>query len=240
MKEALTSFLALLLGIVCAYLALVLHICSQLQKAALQLLWSWTPGWIQTTYTILAYVWYNTGKEGPTDAPPGAASFEFGFGKFVVTIVRRAKPSPSPSGTVVPTEGALDPVPARDTYGNDKSRDQHKSGVPDTHSAGNDGSQEATKLVLGLFQFMEGAQQRKPAFGFTTPAVDMVSPFWDVAERQQLGDVEPCSLSQSDRPSVSKLRNRVQSKAALAAAMQPTTAALQVVETANYACDTLK
>ncbi|DBA72129.1 TPA: hypothetical protein ACH3X2_010852 [Trebouxia sp. C0005] len=290
MKEALTSFLALLLGIVCAYLALVLHICSQLQKAALQLLWSWTPGWIQTTYTILAYVWYNTGKEGPTDAPPGAASFEFGFGKFVVTIVRRAKPSPSPSGTVVPTEGALDPVPARDTYGNDKSRDQHKSGVPDTHSAGNDGSQEATKvasevkaqkdadnahavpievpdtrtsavpqevpdtmtnaapgacteiaqgssgspmrvpgrglratsgkLVLGLFQFMEGAQQRKPAFGFTTPAVDMVSPFWDVAERQQLGDVEPCSLSQSDRPSVSKLRNRVQSKAALAAAMQ--------------------
>jgi len=45
------------------------------------------------------------------------------------------------------------------------------------------------QLVVGLFQFMEasspygaGAQQREPAFGFSTPAHEMVSPFWDVAE----------------------------------------------------------
>ncbi len=102
-KRALTSSLALLWGAPSACLAPLRHVCSQLKEAALQLLWSWTPGWIQTTCTILAYVWHSTGKEGPADAPPGTASF--GFGEFVVTIVRRAKscPSsipPSPSGTV--------------------------------------------------------------------------------------------------------------------------------------------
>ncbi len=70
---------------------------------------------------------------------------------------------------------------------------------------------DVLQLVVGLFQFMEasspygaGAQQREPAFGFSTPAHEMVSPFWDVAECRELGDVEPCSLSHSDRLSVSK------------------------------------
>jgi len=63
---------------------------------------------------------------------------------------------------------------------------------------------DVLQLVVGLFQFMEGAQQREPAFGLSTPANDMVSPFWDVAECRELGDVEPCSLSHSDRLSVSK------------------------------------
>ncbi len=99
----LSRWLSLLRNIPYAGLSLLRHVCSQMQAAALQLLWSWTPGWIQTTCTILAYVWHSTGKEGPADAPPGTASF--GFGEFVVTIVRRAKscPSsipPSPSGTV--------------------------------------------------------------------------------------------------------------------------------------------
>ncbi len=63
---------------------------------------------------------------------------------------------------------------------------------------------DVLQLVVGLFQFMEGAQQREPAFGFSTPANDMVSPFWDVAEYRELGNVESCSLSPVDRLSVSK------------------------------------
>ncbi len=146
-RLALSRCMTLLLGGPCACLALLCHIRSQLQKAALQLLWSWTPGWIQATCTILAFLWHNAGKEGPAAASPGTASF--GFGEFVVTIVRRARPSgapPSPSGTVVAPAGALDPVPSRDTYGNDSSNDQHKSSVPDTQSAGS----EATKVGFSL------------------------------------------------------------------------------------------
>jgi len=60
------------------------------------------------------------------------------------------------------------------------------------------------QLVVGLFQFMEGAQQRSPAFGFSTPAHEMVTPFVDVAECRELTNVEPCSLSHSDRLSISK------------------------------------
>ncbi|DBA83841.1 TPA: hypothetical protein ACH3X1_006356 [Trebouxia sp. C0004] len=265
------------------------------------------------TYTILAFLWHNTGKEGPAAAPPGTASF--GFGEFVVTVVRRAKTypsgvSPSPRGTVVAPEGALDvhPAPARDMHCDDSSSDQHKTSAPDTEPAGSDASQEATvfschpQLALvvaskieaqkgadnedvdnahadpaevpdtrtsavpdevtdamtnaapgsctGIVQgnngapmrvpgsglqatsgkvgfaggwavsVMEGAQQRKPVFGFSTPANEMLSTFWNLPECQELGDMEPCSLSHSNRLSVSKLRTSVQSKAALAAAMQ--------------------
>ena len=63
---------------------------------------------------------------------------------------------------------------------------------------------DVLQLVVGLFQFMEGAQQREPACGFSTPAVEIVPPFWDIAECWELGNVESCSLSHSDRPSVSK------------------------------------
>ncbi len=56
---------------------------------------------------------------------------------------------PSPRGAVVAPEVALDmhPAPARDTHFDDSSSDQHKSGVPDTESAGGDGSQEATEVI---------------------------------------------------------------------------------------------
>ncbi len=100
--------------------------------------------------TVLAFLWHGTGKEGPADAPPGTASF--GFGEFVVTIlVRRAKTcpsgvSPSPSGTVVAPEVALDmhPAPVRDMHCDDSSSDQHKSDVPDRWSP------SLLALIIGL------------------------------------------------------------------------------------------
>ena len=53
-------------------------------------------------------------------------------------------------GAVLAPEVALDmhPAPARDTHFDDSSSGQHKSGVPDTESAGGDGSQEATEDCL--------------------------------------------------------------------------------------------
>jgi len=151
-KKALTSSLALLWGAPCACLALLCQIYSQMQKAALQLLWSWTPGWIQTTCTILAHLWHSTGKEGPAAAPSGTASFAF-CGYIVTILVKRAKtcPSgvpPSPRGAVVAPEVALDmhPAPAREMHCDDSSSDQHKRGVPDTESTDSDDSQEATKV----------------------------------------------------------------------------------------------
>lgn len=53
---------------------------------------------------------------------------------------------------------------------------------------------DVLQLVVGLFHSLEGAQQRQPLFGVTTPAPEMVTPFWDVAESQVPGDVEPGSL----------------------------------------------
>ena len=151
-KRAMTSSLAILLGAPSACPALPCHIYSQLQKAALQILWSWTPGWIQATCAILAYLWRNAGKEGPADAPSRTESF--GFGKYDVTIVRTAKPCncplgipSSPSGTMVAPEipeGALHP--AQDTHGDDSKFDQHKTRLPDAQSAGS----EATKVRFSL------------------------------------------------------------------------------------------
>ena len=114
-KIVLSCCTALLLDSSCACLALLCRICSQLQKAALHLLWSWTPSWIQTVCAILAFLRHNTGKQSPADAPPETASF--GFGKYVVIIARRAKPCPSglppsSSSTVVEPEAALDVRPA--------------------------------------------------------------------------------------------------------------------------------
>ena len=158
-QRALSRCLTLLRSIPCACLALLRHICSQLKEAALQMLWSWTPGWIQTTYTILAFLWHNTGKERPAAAPPATASF--GFGDFIVTIVRRAKTSgvtPSPSGTAAAPQDPLDmhPAPARDTLCEDSSSHQHKSGVPSTQSAGTQGSQEATEVGCPLLALVGG------------------------------------------------------------------------------------
>ncbi|DBB02603.1 TPA: hypothetical protein ACH3X3_011577 [Trebouxia sp. C0006] len=48
----------------------------------------------------------------------------------------------------------------------------------------------------------------------------MVTPFWDVAESQVPGDVEPGSLIPSNRLSLSRRRTSMQSRAALATAMQ--------------------
>ena len=152
-ERAMTSSLALLLGAPSACMAIPRHIYSQLKKAALQKLWSWTPCGIQTTCALLAYLWRNTGKEGPADAPSRTASF--GFDEYVVTIVRRVKPCncplgipPSPSGTVLEPEiypeGALHP--AQDTHGDDSKFDQHKTSLPDTQSAGS----EATKVRFSL------------------------------------------------------------------------------------------
>jgi len=151
-KRALTSSLALLWGAPSACLAPLGHISSQMQEAALQLLRFWTPGWIQTTCTILAHLWHSTGKEGPAAAPSGTASFAF-CGYIVTILVKRAKtcPSgvpPSPRGAVVAPEVALDmhPAPAREMHCDDSSSDQHKRGVPDTESTDSDDSQEATKV----------------------------------------------------------------------------------------------
>ena len=63
---------------------------------------------------------------------------------------------------------------------------------------------DVLQLVVGLFQYLEGAQQRQPLFGFTTPATEMVAPFWDVAECRELGNVEPGSLTPSTRLPVSR------------------------------------
>ena len=73
-------------------------------------------------------------------------------------------------------------------------------------AAAADSCLDVLQLVAGLFQFMEGAQQRKPAFpiGFSTPAHETVAPFWIVAECRELGNEESCSLSHSDKLSVSK------------------------------------
>ena len=142
-RVAVSRCTALLLDGSCACLALLCHIRSQLQKAALHLLWSWTPGWIQTTCTIFAFLWQNTGKEGPAAAPPETACF--GFGVYIVVIVRRVRTCPAglpPS----PSEGALDPVFAPNTHGNDSSRNQHQSSVPDNNTAGS----EATKVRFSL------------------------------------------------------------------------------------------
>ena len=151
-KRAVTRSLALILGAPSACMAQLCHTYSQLKKAALQMLWSWTPGWIQATCAILAYLWHNTGKEGPTDAPSRTESF--GFGKYDVTIVRRAEPCncplgipPSPGGTMVAPEipeGALHP--AQDTHDDDSNFDQHKTRLPDAQSAGS----EATKVRFSL------------------------------------------------------------------------------------------
>ena len=54
---------------------------------------------------------------------------------------------------------------------------------------------DVLQLVVGLFQYLEGAQQREPVFGFSIPPTEMVSPFWGVAERRELGSVEPSSLT---------------------------------------------
>ena len=63
---------------------------------------------------------------------------------------------------------------------------------------------DVLQLVVGLFQSLEGAQQRQPLFGFTTPGPEIVTPFWDVAECRELGNVEPGSLISSNRLSVSR------------------------------------
>ncbi|KAL0037714.1 hypothetical protein WJX77_009240 [Trebouxia sp. C0004] len=220
------------------------------------------------TYTILAFLWHNTGKEGPAAAPPGTASF--GFGEFVVTVVRRAKTypsgvSPSPRGTVVAPEGALDvhPAPARDMHCDDSSSDQHKTSAPDTEPAGSDASQEVASKIeaqkgadnedvdnahadpaevpdtrtsavpdevtdamtnaapgscTGIVQGNNGAPMRVPGSGLQATSGKLVVGLFQ--SWKELGDMEPCSLSHSNRLSVSKLRTSVQSKAALAAAMQ--------------------
>ncbi|KAL0047547.1 hypothetical protein WJX82_006268 [Trebouxia sp. C0006] len=187
----------------------------QLQKAALHLLWSWTPSWIQTVCAILAFLRHNTGKQSPADPPPETASF--GFGKYIVIIARRSKPCPSglppsSSSTVVEPEAALDvasEVEAQKDADNEdgiNAHDARTSVVPEEvpeevpgscagSVQGNSGAPmrvpgsglRATsgKLVVGLFQSMEGAQQRQPLFGFTIPAPEMVTPFWE------LTNVEP-------------------------------------------------
>ena len=141
-RIAVSRCTALLLDSFCACLALVCHICRQLQKAALHL-WSWTPGWIQMTCAIIAYVWHNTGKQEPATSPPGTASFT--IGEFIVTIlVRRAKhrtsrAPPSSSGTVVSpgVSSGINPVPAQHMHCDDSSSDVHKS---------SDGPRKATKV----------------------------------------------------------------------------------------------
>ena len=63
---------------------------------------------------------------------------------------------------------------------------------------------DVLQLVVGLFQYLEGAQQREPAFDLSTPATEMVTPFVDVAECRELGNVEPASLTPSTRLPVSR------------------------------------
>ncbi len=135
-RIALSRCTALLLDGSCACLALLCHICSQLQKAALHLLWSWAPGWIQTTFTILTFLWHNTGKKGSAAAPPETASF--GFGDYIVVIVRRVR--------TCPTEV---PPPPSGTPGGATS-DEDKSGMPDTQHAGGGGNQDATQVGFSL------------------------------------------------------------------------------------------
>ena len=145
-RIAVSPCTALLLDGSCACLALLCHICSQLQKAALHLLWSWAPGWIQTTFTIFAFLWQNTGKKGSAAAPPETASF--GFGDYIVVIVRRARTCPTevapPSSSTVVSPGvspgvssSINPV-------------QDMSDQDNTQSAGSDGCQEATKVGFSL------------------------------------------------------------------------------------------
>ncbi len=139
-RIAVSHSTALLLDGSYACLALLCHICSQLQKAALHLLWSWTPGWIQTTFTIFDFLWHNTGKKGSAAAPPETAS----FGDYIVVIVRRARTCPTEvppfsSGTVVSpgVSSGINPVPAQHMHGDDSSSDVHKS---------SDGPQKATQV----------------------------------------------------------------------------------------------
>jgi len=135
-RIAVSHSTALLLDGSYACLALLCHICSQLQKAALHLLWSWAPGWIQTTFTILTFLWHNTGKKGSAAAPPETASF--GFGDYIVVIVRRVR--------TCPTEV---PPPPSGTPGGATS-DEDKSGMPDTQHAGGGGNQDATQVGFSL------------------------------------------------------------------------------------------
>ena len=135
-RIAVSRCTALLLDGSCACLALLCHIRSQLQKAALHLLWSWAPGWIQTSFTILSFLWQNTGKKGPAAAPPETASF--GFGDFIVVIVRRVRTCPSG----VPPRSSGTPGGAMS--------DEDKSGMPDTQYAGGGGNQKAIQVGFSL------------------------------------------------------------------------------------------
>ncbi len=135
-RIALSRCTALLLDGSCYCLALLCQIRGQLQKAALHLLWSWTPGWIQTTFTIFAFLWQNTGKKGPAAAPPETASF--GFSDFIVVIVRRARTCPSevpPSSSGTPGEAMSD---------------EDKSGMPDPQYAGSDGYPGTSQVGFSL------------------------------------------------------------------------------------------
>ena len=77
-----------LLGVIpSACLALLCQIYRQKQEAVLQLLWSGTPGWIQTTCTALAQFWYCTGKEDPAHAPSKPSSFS---GFSMLRLINRA------------------------------------------------------------------------------------------------------------------------------------------------------
>ena len=145
-RIAVSPCTALLLDGSCACLALLCHICSQLQKAALHLLWSWAPGWIQTAFTIFAFLWQNTGKKGSAAAPPETASF--GFGDYIVVIVRRARTCPTevapPSSSTVVSPGVSPGV----SSGINPVQDM--SDQDNTQSAGSDGCQEATKVGFSL------------------------------------------------------------------------------------------
>ncbi len=174
-RTALKCCWTLLQGASPACLALLCHVCSQLQEAALQMLWSCTPGWIHTTCAIIVFLWHNTGKRDPAAAPPGTASFP--FGDFIVTVVRRARTcssgiSPSSSGTVGASGEAtgMHPAPARDMSGQDKS------GMREPQYAGSDGCQdpaEATKV--GFFNLSSAASTGHRPAGVCLAALMLLS-----------------------------------------------------------------
>ncbi len=146
-RTALSRSTALLLDGSCACLALGCHIRSQLRKAALQLLWSFLPGWIQTMCAIIAYVWHNSGQQDPATLPPGTASFP--IGNYIVTIlVRRATYRPSralrfSSGTEASpvVSSGISPVLTQHMHCDDSSSNVRKS---------SDDPQKASKVGFWL------------------------------------------------------------------------------------------